>query len=198
MEQRLGKTKNNLIEDVMQNTAKNSWTNINRIIHENNGTDVTTSKTHREIIMDTKFKQRLEQDAVGKSKVNFLLQGIKEWTPGKRQKYLSKLNRIESNEIFKLRTRMTKIKRNYKGAYRNLTCRGCNATEETQKHVLEECTSIHQDETTKIYEEQYFTDNIDMLKETVKKIKPILARLEQSEAPPESGEGQPGTRDSTR
>ena len=182
----------------MQNTAKNSWTNINRIIHENNGTDVTTSKTHREIIMDTKFKQRLEQDAEGKSKVNFLLQGIKEWTPGKRQKYLSKLNRIESNEIFKLRTRMTKIKRNYKGAYRNLTCRGCNATEETQKHVLEECTSIHQDETTKIYEEQYFTDNIDMLKETVKKIKPILARLEQSEAHPESGEGQPGTRDNTR
>ena len=198
MEQRLEKTKNNLIEDVLQSTAKNSWKNLTNIIHENNDTESTTNKSEREKNMNIKFKQRIEQEAAEKSKVKFLLKGIKEWNPGKRQTYLSKLNRLEANEIFKLRTRMTKIKRNYKGAYNNLTCRGCKATEETQKHVLEECTSIHTEESTKIYEEHYFTDNIDMLKETVKKIKPILARLEQSETLPDPGEGQPGIRDITR
>ena len=54
--------------------------------------------------------------------------------------------------------------RNYKGSYTNLICRMCNATYETKKHVSKEGTSIHQDETTK-----YFTDNINILLETVKK-----------------------------
>ena len=76
---------------------------------------------------------------------------------------------------------MTKFKRNYKGAYSNLTCRGCNASEENQKHVLEECNGIHDSEVTKITKEQYFTSDMDVLKETCKKIKNILARLEQSE-----------------
>ena len=56
--------------------------------------------------------------------------------------YLYKLPKEQARAIFMARTRMIKVKTNYKNMYTNTICRGCGLKEETQ-HVLEECTSIH-------------------------------------------------------
>ena len=57
--------------------------------------------------------------------------------------YLYKLPKEQARAIFMARTRMIKVKTNYKNMYTNTICRGCGLKEETQQHVLEECTSIH-------------------------------------------------------
>jgi hypothetical protein len=180
MGERLEKTKNALIDDVLKSTAKKAWQKITENIKERNMIENDCAQITK--AMDEAFKNRIEEEARSKSKVQFLLQEREGWMPGKRKIYLSKLTRTEASEIFKLRSRMIKVKRNFKGAYTNLTCRGCNANEENQKHVLEECSSIHESEVTKIFKEDYFTDDVDTLKETVKKVKTILTRLDQSDA----------------
>ena len=184
MEERLEKTQNCLIEDVLKSSAKKSWKKLTEKVKIDNGVENLSVRKFKEMTMETKFKERIEEQAAGKSKVKFLIEGLREWTPGKRQIYLSKLTRTEASDIFKLRSRMIRVKRNYKSAYPNLTCRGCNANEENQQHVLVECTGIHESEESKIYKDQYFTDNVDVLKETCKKIRIILNRLDQSEADP--------------
>ena len=63
------------------------------------------------------------------------------------QKYL-KPNEIniklqEAQEIFKLRSRVSEVKTNFKGKYENYECDVCSTKEyETQKHVIE-CREIN-------------------------------------------------------
>ena len=57
------------------------------------------------------------------------------------QKYLKpcniKITKEEAQEIFKLRSRMSDVKSNYKGKYESLKCEMCDENEdETQKHIL--------------------------------------------------------------
>ena len=56
---------------------------------------------------------------------------------------MNKLTRNQASLIFKARTRMLKVKSNYKNGNINLQCRICNKNEETQKHALEECEEIN-------------------------------------------------------
>ena len=181
MEKRMEKTKNEMISEILINTAKNSWKNQTTKTHEQNQTKIEMNKKDTLNKLEHEFKKRIDKESEQKSKIKFLRNGNGDWTPGKRQTYLSKLTRNEASTIFQLRTRMIKVKRNYKNAYTNLTCRGCKANEETQEHVLENCTKIHETETTKIHKEEYFTENVNMLKQSVKKLDYILARLDQSD-----------------
>ena len=185
MEKRIEKTKTNMITNILKSNAKKSWRQTTENTHAKNETNPDMSKSDIEKKLDEQFKIRTNTTSLEKSKVKHLTDGIDEWNPGERQPYLSKLKRKEASIIFKLRNRMIKIKRNYKNAYTNLTCRGCNANEETQQHVLEDCTGIHMEDNTKVHRHEYFTDDIDMLRTTTKKLETILARLEQSDAPPE-------------
>ena len=56
------------------------------------------------------------------------------------QKYLKsselKIKQDEAQEIFRLRCRVTDVKKNFKGRFENLECNFCDE-EETQKHILE-------------------------------------------------------------
>ena len=185
MEKRIEKTQTKMIADILKSNAKKSWRQTTENTHTENQTNPDMNKKELEKKLDEQFRTRTNRTSLEKTKVKHLLDGIDEWKPGERQTYLSKLKRKEASIIFKLRNRMIKIKRNYKNAYTNLTCRGCDANEETQQHVLEECTGIHTDESTKVPRHEYFTDNTDMLRKTIKKVETILARLEQSDAPPE-------------
>ena len=81
------------------------------------------------------MKQEIEQRNQNKTKIKFLLQGKKTWEPGKRSRYLEELTRQECTVIFSTRTRMLKVKGNYKGMYNNTTCRICGGKEETQEHI---------------------------------------------------------------
>ena len=63
----------------------------------------------------------------------------------KMQKYLKsnglKMNQEEVQTIFKLRSRMTNVKTNFRGKYDNFECELCNEEDENQKHMLE-CKEI--------------------------------------------------------
>ena len=48
-----------------------------------------------------------------------------------------KTTREEIQLIFKLRSRMTKIKKNYEGMYDDMECSACGEEEESQQHILE-------------------------------------------------------------
>ena len=72
---------------------------------------------------------------------------------------------------------MLKVKGNYKNGHPNQTCRMCKTEGESQKHILEECPAIHQDENTKIPKHQLFNDNPDTLRETAKRIDKIMDKL---------------------
>ena len=174
-----------MIENILKSNAKKSWRQTTENTHIENETNPEMNKEGILKKLNAQFKLRTIKNSREKSKVKFLIDGIDEWKPGERQTYLSKLKRKEASLIFKTRNRMLKIKRNYKNAHTNLTCRGCNAKEETQQHVMEECTGIHTENNTKVLRHEYFTNDIDMLRKSIIKIETILARLEQSVAPPE-------------
>ena len=47
------------------------------------------------------------------------------------------INIDESQLIFRLRGKMTKVKTNFKGIYDKFECRACHIKEEDQKHIYE-------------------------------------------------------------
>ena len=93
---------------------------------------------------------------------------------------------------------MLDIKNNFRGKYRDMKCRGCKGAEETQNHVLQECESIHNDETTKVRESEYFSDDIEILKVAASNIRLIQERIGQSDVPSVDQRVRPGTRVHTR
>ena len=63
------------------------------------------------------------------------------------QKYLkpneAKINLEEAQVIFKMRSRMTEVKANFKGKYENFECNACSTKEyESQQHIIE-CKEIN-------------------------------------------------------
>ena len=82
-------------------------------------------------------------------KIQFLRENTN-WKAGERSKYMKELKRIEASTIFKARTRMLDVKNNFRGKYKDTKCRKCTETIKSQEHVLETCTGIHDDDTTKI------------------------------------------------
>ena len=51
---------------------------------------------------------------------------------------------------------MLKTKENNKKMYTSQICRGCGNEEETQQHILQECTAIHDNEKTKVSLQEIF------------------------------------------
>ncbi len=60
------------------------------------------------------FKQTIEKEGKDKSRVQYLLEGKPEWKPRKRPEYMNKLTRNQVSLVFQARTRMIKVKENYK------------------------------------------------------------------------------------
>ena len=59
---------------------------------------------------------------------------------------------------------MLDVKNNFRGKYKDTKCRKCTETIESQEHVLETCTGIHDDDTTKINTNDIFDSNPTNLK----------------------------------
>ena len=91
------------------------------------------------------FWKKMTKDREEKSKLQFFLNGKVEWKPEEPAKYMKKLTRKQASTIFKARTRMLKIKNNYKNGFPDLICRACSVENETQNHVLYECKKLHPD-----------------------------------------------------
>ena len=69
------------------------------------------------------------------------------------QNYLkaNKLNMSQelTQTIFKMRSRMTDVKTNFRGKYDNFECELCNEEDENQKHMIE-CRDIFKHKKTNI------------------------------------------------
>ena len=88
--------------------------------------------------------------------------------------YLYKLPKEQARAIFMARTRMIKVKTNYKNMYTNTICRGCGLKEETQQHVLEECTSIHTQDNLITTTSQLFSNDPTKTKPTSNKLTTLI------------------------
>ena len=78
-----------------------------------------------------------------RSKLKFFLEGKASWIAEEPAEYMRKLTRKQASIIFKARTRMTKIKGNYKNEYPDQACRACKNMPETHLHALNECEILH-------------------------------------------------------
>ena len=58
---------------------------------------------------------------------------------GKPPTYMTDLRRDECTSIFAIRSRMIRTKTNYAQPHTNTTCRWCEAPNEIQQHIIEEC-----------------------------------------------------------
>ena len=90
------------------------------------------------------------------------------------------LGRKEASTIFKARTRMLQVKNNYKNAHKNLTCRACQRSTETQKYVLAVCPAIHTDLKDIVLTLEIFSEDTKELQVTSMKIIKIMDKLDNS------------------
>lgn len=129
-----------------------------------------------------KNKERIMKHlASDKSKFKHLTQDNEQY-PMDRKEYIKKLRRDEASTIFKSRARMLQVKSNYKRGSQTLTCRACKEQEETQRHILTECKTIHVDDSTKIrYEDIYEEKDMTILRITSRKINNTMKILSEIE-----------------
>ena len=104
-----------------------------------------------------------------KSKFKFLTTNS-ETRRSAKPSYLYKLPKEQARAVFMARTRMIEVKTNYKNMYTNTICRVCGLKEETQQHVLEECTSIHTQDNLKTPNNQLFSNDPTTTKSTANKL----------------------------
>ena len=127
-----------------------------------------------------KFHEKMTEGTEEMSKITFFLEGKGEWKPEQTAEYMNKLTRKQASIIFKTRTRMLKVKANYKNGFPDQTCRACKAANETQKHVLEECTALHPyGQSSRSKPIDPFSNNINDMKTTVKHIEDITETLNE-------------------
>ena len=109
MLQRLDKTKNNLIDQILQNQHEKAWATTTRLLSDDMkiSIDATPPPSSHIIKKVTKeatinnFHSNIIATAMEKSKTKHLLDGIGIWTPCKRPKYMSTLNRDQASIISK-------------------------------------------------------------------------------------------------
>ena len=140
------------------------------------------------------FKERIEKESKNKSKVQHLMEGIKNWEPQKRANYMKKLTRPQASTIFKARSRMLPVKNNFRNKHQTQTCRACGNHRETQQHVLEEYEVLHLVGEFKVYSNEIFSNNTNNLKTTATNIKCILDQLHNQ---PTKKEGTTATKTCT-
>ena len=189
-ENRIRKGQNKYMQKIIKIDQKGSWKKHNDEIKQKSGIQEddmeqkrnrTKGKVHEKIA--NAFKNRIESSGEDKSKVKHLIEGKGEWKPNRRQKYMSRLTRMEVSVIFKARTRMLDVKDNFRNKYRDDICRKCRVEKETQKHVLDECPGIHETDMSRVAKEDIFSDDVHKLKETAEKIHKIMQTIDDSAAP---------------
>ena len=147
------------------------------------GTEWSSKKIIREKI-NIRFRNNLTKDNENKSKLGYFLEGRGEWKAETPAQYMNQLTRKQASTIFKTRTRMIKVKANYKNGHKNLRCRACGDKSgmikwtETQMHCLEVCAGLHQEDNTRIRKENIFSDDIETLRNSAKGIDNLMGQLE--------------------
>ena len=188
MEARIRLGNNQLMKEILKSNYEESWIKQNdkikgelKITNE----EMMSSKGIIKSIVRKKAREHMNQKLIktseNKSKMMYYLEGKKEMKVGTRANYMNELTRNQASTIFRARTRMIKVRANYKNGNEglDLTCRLCKKEEETQKHVLEEC-EVLSTKHSKATKTMIFSENTIELKETAKTIEKRLQELEES------------------
>ena len=120
------------------------------------------------------------QAAEKKSKVRDLVELKPATEIGKRSEYMATQNRHTCSNIFSVRSRMLKVKANYKAMFTDQTCRWCKHREETQHHILTECPELKHI-TKKCSYADYYTDNEESIKKATTIIEMIKDKIKEKE-----------------
>ena len=123
---------------------KNPWKKIieNTLKKINVNNIDLLEKTHKnaKILVNQKLKEyqinKIYNAAGKKSKVEDYVWNKTHETIIQKPTHMNNLTRKECTGIFAVRSRMLKVKGNYKNKYPNPTCRWCTLTNETQEHIL--------------------------------------------------------------
>ena len=113
-------------------------------------------------MVDKKIKQKVFEELINKKDSHSKVKDIT-YRIFQMQKYLTsckvKITQEEAQAIFKLRTRMTDVKCNYKGKYESYECEICIKEEESQKHILI-CEKLNEKYEIKIEYEEIFHGSV--------------------------------------
>ena len=91
---------------------------------------------------------------------------------------MEELSCREAKNILLFRTRMMKVKDNYKNNYNDLKCRWCGIRDETQKHIIEECEEFPVDRKS-IKIKNIFEEDIKSLHPICKILQEVYNELEK-------------------
>ena len=180
---------NNLLKTLTQIKEDNEWEKRTKTeLEELMGQDwkAPESERRRKKMIKTAIREKmvknLKESGATKSKTTFYLNNKEMVSAGKRAPYMDHLSRREVSAIFAARTRMLDVKANFKNKYSDTKCRWCKTEEETQQHIMEECEEINRSEIGKITTKEIFTEEIENIRRTARKIIKIKETL--SAAPP--------------
>ena len=186
MEHRVNKKGSETTKTAMNAPIKKGWKEHTDTLNSKIGT-TSNSKNHIKEKIHEYHKTKINQSGTTKSKVQYLMTGTRgNWKVNQRPQYLNMLTRNQASALFKARTRMFPVKNNFRGAHSDDTCRFCNNAIETQEHILNECTTVHNDNTTKVTSEDIFATNstIQSTKLIAKKLETILEQIEKLDPKP--------------
>ena len=142
--------------------------------------DLTSKEKANEAInlaVHMKMYQKVNAVREERSKLKFFLDGKMSWIAEQPAEYMVKLTRKQASTIFKARTRMIKVKANYKNEYPDQTCRACKIEIETQQHALYECTALNPTTSASNDSTELFCNDTEQLKILAKKIDQICEIL---------------------
>ena len=116
-------------------------------IYENFEQMKSFKKLKMKNVLDKKIKEHVFEELL-KQKENHSKVSNLQYIHFEMQKYLRQckinIRKEEAQEIFKMRSRVSDVKINFKGKYETFDCESCNdKEEESQKHILQ-CKSLNE------------------------------------------------------
>ena len=101
----------------------------------------------------------------------------------KIQKYLQpnniNISREETQLIFKLRCRVTGVKTNMRNMYSDVLCDACGIQEESQKHVIQECIKLNENQDSMFIYEKIYNGSVSEKVEIAKKFEKNYQKLQE-------------------
>ena len=197
-------SQSSILKKIREDQNPKGWWKINREIRQEILGDPETDPPptrpgnpmgHRKKLTKLKIKEKMMENIMNgnnKTKTKFYLDNKREVKIGQRAKYMNELNRTEASIIFKARTRMLKMKCNYKKMFQDTVCRLCNQEEENQEHILESCNGVDRHKYGTITITDIFEENPGKLKETARTILKIMELLECDSPQRVERPGRPG------
>ena len=102
-------------------------------------------KTRLKMIVNEAIQQKTFRDLENKKESHSKVKNIK-YSRLEMQKYLkpneSKIKVEEAQEIFKMRSRVSNVKINFRGNHENFECKVCKMEDESQQHIIQ-CNEIN-------------------------------------------------------